>query len=59
MTDVLINSIGSKDAESLLQGDKTLHEFPALKEQVKNFIEKSEEKLFTLDSDDMTFIEAN
>lgn len=49
MTDMLINSVGAKHAENLLDDKQKLDSFPALKEKVKHLVNQSEEKVFRLD----------
>lgn len=57
MTEVLINNVGAESAEGLLSGESSLSEFPELKNKVKSFLTKSEDKIFKLNSNDENLIE--
>jgi len=50
MTEFLINTVGVNDADTILKGEKRLKDFPSLKEEIQHFVQKSEKKLFTLES---------
>ncbi len=59
MTDVLISNVGAECAETLLNGDVALSEFPALSNQISEFVSKSEEKVFRLDANTFESIGSN